>query len=1611
MARKSKKQKTDTEILQKSDSEGSGSEVEELISGIAGNSDEEISFPRGREYDGSDDDTSDKKFEKALFVDADEFNISNIQRKSKEKKNSKKRKRDGDQADILTTKNTSVIYPLKFKTLVTGMNILGAVKEIHEMELVISLPNNLTGVVPITSISEEITQSLKKAVDDDDDTSMETLLPQLSKMFYEGQLICCRIIKLVSSTDSKDKRKHIELSIMPSQVNAAFDGDSIDRGMVISASVANIEDHGYIMNTGIENKNFFMKFYCARENLNVGQVVSCVALSDSKSRVVNLSMNATDFENNTVKSNSVTDRSILRPGFLVDGKITGIDSSGLWIKFCDVFDGAVDWSNAFNIKSHEKVIDLSKIYKEGQKVKARVLYVYPDDEQNVHTNSKQRVGLTLLPHLKSWSPVKYSQSNLQIGSIIESAEVLDSNSKMELVMSLNGDFPVLGHVHISRISDKHIASIDSKSRYKTGTFHKARVISLGHLDGSVQLSLQKSILEAPFLRYDDLSIGDLIEDAEITKVDSDHGTLSVSLSKAVDIRAFCPKTHLTDLPTLKHPEKRFKVGSKIKVRVLSVDPEFKKVAVTHKKSLVNSQLPLITSSKCAKNLLAESKNTEIWAHGVVTGIKDYGLLVTFFGFTKGLVHISLIPKTSSNESPLKYYQIGQLLKCRLVRVDEQDKLRLSLLPASGTYSDKNSMQQYNDVSQVGEKILSLSDVQVGMKTKVLVKSIKSLQANVILKEADKNQNPPFPQVVGRIHISELFDQVNLNESKYGKELFNARGIKTGTTIEVKIIGFHDAKTHRWLPISHPRGSRSIVECSVKPAQLESKELLPNSVIEDIQENQKLTAFISGVDNLEGKYGLWSYISPTVKAKIPFLEISNHIEILNDVEDNYSLGMPIQIQVVSIEEEKNMVVASIKSIQDGYLMKSFESFQASKVLCGKVVRCSEETGLIVQISQLGDGFAGRVALTDISDEYSANPLQDYEKGMLLQCCIVNVDRQNKRLDLSTRYSRICPGKDIKIKDKEINAFDDVDSGDVIRGYVKNIAKNGLFVSLGRQVVGRVKISELFDSYIKDWQSKFTIGQLVEAVILSNDDGKLELSLKLSKVDPERYRDTVIKNGITLEELEVGALAVGTVSRVEKYGVFVELDNSDSGKGKSLRGLCHHSELSEDSECVPDQLYSVGDRVKAIILAVDTEKRQISLGMKPSYFAESKENEIVTDQDDFENMSVEDNLEIGNDNNDGNEDDQYSETDVLFESDELSASDDEFDSNLTNNESDSTTDDKPKKFNWQGNWEPEEEDLDHMPRAQTSGSEIQESTDSQKLSKRQKSKLKKEKAINQAKNESNSETSPETPEDFKRLLMASPNSSYIWIQFMAYYLNFGELEKSRETAERALSVINYREVKEKHNIWMAYLNLENKFGSNDSLKQVFSRAITMNEPKHMYLALANIYEKSDKMDKAVELYEEMVKKFKTSCKVWVQYGLYYFHQKELKIARECLQRSLKVLPRRKHLKITLKFARFEFKFGDPEVGRTIFEGLISNNPKRTDIWSVYIDLEVSLEEIQNGRRLYERATNLNLSSKKMKFLFKRYLDFEKKNGDESTVEHVVQAARNYVASLVNSSENKE
>lgn len=283
---------------------------------------------------------------------------------------------------------------------------------------------------------------------------------------------------------------------------------------------------------------------------------------------------------------------------------------------------------------------------------------------------------------------------------------------------------------------------------------------------------------------------------------------------------------------------------------------------------------------------------------------------------------------------------------------------------------------------------------------------------------------------------------------------------------------------------------------------------------------------------------------------------------------------------------------------------------------------------------------------------------------------------------------------------------------------------------------------------------------------------------------------------------------------------------------------------------------GDKVKAVVLSVDIDKHRISFGLKPSYFAEEdfQEEELESEAEqeslglvdeasdgehvegvESEGSDEEKNEEAANDEGDGDEDETM-DVDVDIGGSLFVSKDNQAKAGPSVTSGVLKLDDG---FQWSAKQRSVDVEM---------GSSEEESGYEDQPSKKRK---RKHKEIEQDLTADLQTKIPESNADFERTLLGSPNSSYLWIQYMSFQLQLSEVDKAREIAQRALKTINFREEQEKLNVWIALLNLENVYGTEESLEATFKDAARHNDSKTVHLRLAVIFEQSEKTEVGTHL----------------------------------------------------------------------------------------------------------------------------------------------------------------
>ncbi|XP_032673721.1 rRNA biogenesis protein rrp5-like, partial [Odontomachus brunneus] len=311
------------------------------------------------------------------------------------------------------------------------------------------------------------------------------------------------------------------------------------------------------------------------------------------------------------------------------------------------------------------------------------------------------------------------------------------------------------------------------------------------------------------------------------------------------------------------------------------------------------------------------------------------------------------------------------------------------------------------------------------------------------------------------------------------------------------------------------------------------------------------------------------------------------------------------------------------------------------------------------------------------------------------------------------------------------------------------------------------------------------------------------------------------------------------------------------------------------------------------------------------------------------------------------------------------------------------------------------------SETSSDDEEKSTDELKRKKkklsaaeRREEERRKEREIRQREEASASNQVPNSIDQFDRLVLSSPDSSLVWLQYMAYHLQATEIDKARSVARRGIKTINFREENERLNLWSAWLNLESRYGTSESLNDVFQEAVKANDASKVYTHMLNVHVDAGRQAELEKLITIMTGKFKQNPETWVDCGTAFLKIGLKEKSRYTMQRALQSLPTSQHVNLIVRFANLENKLGDKERSQTLFEQILSSYPKRVDVWSSYVDCLVKTEDFDIARKVLERAVAQTLPVRKMKTLFKKFISFEEKYGTPEAVAHVQQMVTDYV-----------
>src|SRR5277367_5330731 len=286
------------------------------------------------------------------------------------------------------------------------------------------------------------------------------------------------------------------------------------------------------------------------------------------------------------------------------------------------------------------------------------------------------------------------------------------------------------------------------------------------------------------------------------------------------------------------------------------------------------------------------------------------------------------------------------------------------------------------------------------------------------------------------------------------------------------------------------------------------------------------------------------------------------------------GQTMEVAIIKLNKKRGNIVVSRKQLleeeQNEKRGKTLEHLEEGSVLTG-IVKNLTEYGAFVDMG----GIDGLLHITDMSWGRLTHPRDLVNVGDQIQVKVLKYDKEKKRVSLG--FKQLTP-------DPWLDAEHRYPVGAHVHGRVISVTDYGAFVELEQGIEGLVHVSEMTWSKRMKHPSKLVnVGDEVDCVVLNVNPTERRISLGMRQLAANPW-------DALHEKYPVGATVEGRVRNLTDFGAFIEIEDG-------IDGLVHVSNLSWTKRVKhPSEVLKKGDRVKAVILAIEPEKRRLSLGVK-------------------------------------------------------------------------------------------------------------------------------------------------------------------------------------------------------------------------------------------------------------------------------------------------------------------------------------------------------------------------------------------------------------------------------
>jgi len=478
-----------------------------------------------------------------------------------------------------------------------------------------------------------------------------------------------------------------------------------------------------------------------------------------------------------------------------------------------------------------------------------------------------------------------------------------------------------------------------------------------------------------------------------------------------------------------------------------------------------------------------------------------------------------------------------------------------------------------DIGHKSEGLIPLDEfdepesIQPGDEVEVLLESIEDENGMVVLSKKKAQKIMGWERIINNYNEGDVIK---------GKAM---RKVKGGLMVDIGVEAFLPASQstlkgpidlgtlikkeleYKIIKINKPRKNIVVSRKEVLSAE---QEVQRHKLLEELKKDEIRKGVVKNITDFGAFISLGGIDGLLHITDMSWGRISHPSEVL-------AVGDEVEVMILDFDRDSMKVSLGLKQKTPNPWEDVDSKHPIGSKLKGKVVNLVPYGAFI----ELEKGVEGLIHISEISWTKRINhPSEVLAIGDTVEAVVLSIDSDNQKISLGLKQLEANPWLEAPVK---------YPVGSTIKGKVKNLTDYGAFVELDENIDGLVHVSDIsWTKKISHPSEVLKKSQKIEATVLSVDQENMKIALGLKQMEEDPWPQYA-------DKYPVNTPVEGAITKITNFGIFVEFD-------KDLEGLIHISELSEEPTANLEEMYKVGDKIKAKVVKVDNETRKIGLSTK-------------------------------------------------------------------------------------------------------------------------------------------------------------------------------------------------------------------------------------------------------------------------------------------------------------------------------------------------------------------------------------------------------------------------------